>query len=424
MTSTAPADGPVDREPGGIVALVWGRPFPFAAGEDPDAAPGARPRTPHVAVWTPRRAWQNGAWTFLLGLAFLAFFLIPLLAEPPVWWELATALGLAVVISLVYVGTALAVDLPLVGRVVYLSGFLVLLCGGLAPFIGSFVISMTPYAAIMIAYLLPWRMARLVLPAGLVIGAAVGVAAGNWIATVLAVIGAGMGFFLAMGVETRRIQGRLQRAEQRIATLAVAAERERIARDLHDILGHSLTAVVVKAGLAARLSGVDAAAAREQMTEVEAIARQALADVRATATGFRQVRLATEIAGARSVLQAAGITAEVPAALAPMSDEVSELFGYVVREGVTNVIRHSRASRVVITASSTGVSVADDGVGLPGPDPHEAGAGLAGSGLAGSGLDGLRRRAERSGAVISTTAGTPAGTVLAVELVRSPEAVA
>ena len=393
----------VDRDPGNLLSVLWGRPFPFAAGEDPNAAPGARPLAEGVRRFTVSRARQNGVWMFVAGLVFLTFFYVPLLSDPPPGWQVLIAAGLGVVVAVAYVATSLAADLPLAGRIGYVAAFVAVVSGALAPFIGSYVISMTAYMAIMTAHLLPWRLSRLALPIGAVIGVAVGVATGNWFAIALAVFGGGMGFFLAMGMETRRIQRRLDRAEQRIATLAVAAERERIARDLHDILGHSLTAVVVKAGLAARLSAADPEAAREQMIEVEQIARQSLADVRATASGFHQVRLASEIASARSVLQAAGISSVVPPALDPMPDEVSELFGYVVREGVTNVIRHAGATACTITASSTRVSVTDDGVGLARPG-------------VGSGLTGLRARAALIGAVITTTPHDAGGTTLRVDL--------
>src|SRR5699024_6857746 len=117
---------------------------------------------------------------------------------------------------------------------------------------------------------------------------------------------------------------------------------------LHDILGHSLTAVAVKAGLASRLTGLDPEATREQLREIEQVARQALADVRATAGGYREVRLATEIAGALSVLEAGGVRCTASTALPTMSDATSEFLGYVVREAVTNVVRHAAADTVDI----------------------------------------------------------------------------
>ena len=111
---------------------------------------------------------------------------------------------------------------------------------------------------------------------------------------------------------------RLAEAEQRVSTLAVAAERERIGRDLHDILGHSLTAISIKSGLAAQARrSPTRRRPRSRSPRSRTIARQALADVRATASGFAEVRVATEIASARSVLLAAGIEARLPTAIEP-----------------------------------------------------------------------------------------------------------
>ena len=181
----------------------------------------------------------------------------------------------------------------------------------------------------------------------------------------ISVVAAGMGLATAAGMEAGAAQGRLQRAEQRVTTLSVAAERERIGRDLHDILGHSLTAISIKAGLAARLVDLDPAAAKAQIAEIEQVSRQALADVRTTASGMREVRLATEIASARSVLLAAGIESRMPSALPPLSDQASELMGYVVREAVTNVVRHSRAGVCTVVVEPAAVEIRDDGRGLP-----------------------------------------------------------
>ena len=154
------------------------------------------------------------------------------------------------------------------------------------------------------------------------------------------------------------------RAERRVSTLAVSAERERISRDLHDILGHSLTAISIKSELAGRLIDANPDAAKAQIAEVEEIARQALADVRSTASAIREVRVAVELAGARSVLLAAGIEAQVPAALPALTDETSELFGFVVREAVTNVVRHSGATRCTISVTEDRVEIVDNGSGL------------------------------------------------------------
>ena len=158
---------------------------------------------------------------------------------------------------------------------------------------------------------------------------------------------------------------RLAEAEQRVSVLALAAERERIGRDRHDILGHSLTAISIKSGLAARLVDHDPAAAGERLRGGSDVARQALADVRSTASGFTEIRVTSEIAGARSVLLAAGINANLPTAVEPMPSEVSELFGYAMREAVTNVVRHSDADSCTVTVDARQVTVTDDGRGFP-----------------------------------------------------------
>jgi two-component system, NarL family, sensor histidine kinase DesK len=213
-----------------------------------------------------------------------------------------------------------------------------------------------------------------------------------------------MGLATAAGMEAGQVQGRLQLAEQRVNTLSVAAERERIGRDLHDILGHSLTAISIKAGLAARLVDIDPTAAKAQIAEIEQVSRQALADVRTTASGMREVRLATEIASARSVLLAAGIESRMPSALPTLPDQVSKLFGYVVREGVTNVVRHSGAGVCTVKLGPTWVEVRDDGRGV------------AVEADGGCGLTGLRERLEAVGGSLTLTTGESGGTVLRADL--------
>ena len=188
------------------------------------------------------------------------------------------------------------------------------------------------------------------------------------------------------------------------ARLALGDERNRFARDLHAILGHSLTAISIKSGLAARLAGQDPSAAVAQMTEVEQIARVALADVRATTTGLREVRLATELASARSVLPAAGVEAITPSAVPPMSAADSELLGYVVREAVTNVVRHAEATRCTIVVEERAVTITDDGVGL------------RRSRGSGSGLVGLRRRLAQARGKLTVSAGGAGGTIVRGEL--------
>ncbi|WBB75090.1 sensor histidine kinase [Micromonospora sp. WMMD1128] len=202
--------------------------------------------------------------------------------------------------------------------------------------------------------------------------------------------------------------GELQAAQQEIHRLAVAEERARTARDLHDILGHSLTVVAVKAELAGRLLELDPARAATEIADVERLAREALADVRGTVGAYRGVDLASELAGARSALAAAGVAAELPETVPALPADLDELFGWAVREGVTNVVRHSGARRCVIGVEPAAVEVRDDGRGPAGEGP-----------TTGHGLVGLRERADRLDATV--TVARPSGGAGFLLRVTAPE---
>jgi two-component system sensor histidine kinase DesK len=179
----------------------------------------------------------------------------------------------------------------------------------------------------------------------------------------------------------------LNAARKDMAELAVQEERGRFARDLHDILGHSLTVITVKAELAGKLIEANPARAAAEVADVESLARAALADVRAAVAGYRELSLAGELVSARSALQAAEIKADLPTTVDEVPEANRELFAWVVREGVTNVVRHSGAKRCTIRISSAQIEVLDDGKG---PTP--------GGGASGHGLVGLRERADQAGA--------------------------
>jgi two-component system sensor histidine kinase DesK len=195
----------------------------------------------------------------------------------------------------------------------------------------------------------------------------------------------------------------LMRARDENAELAVTAERSRFARDLHDILGHSLTVITVKAELAGRLLDVDPERARTEIADLERLSRDALADVRRAVEGYRDLTLPGELARAREALAAADIEADLPNSTDEVPSELRELFAWTVREGVTNVIRHSRAAHCTVRLAASGVAVRDDGVGPP-PAPR-----------AGHGLEGLRERASAVGAVLVTRPLEPAGFELSVQ---------
>ena len=170
---------------------------------------------------------------------------------------------------------------------------------------------------------------------------------------------------LAMFAVARMQRGNqaLAEARQELARLAAENERTRIARDLHDLLGHSLTTITVKAGLARRLGQTDPTRALGEIAEVEALARQSLADVRAAVSNYREVTLAGELASGRELLRAAGVTADIPRAVEVVDPVHQELFGWAVREGVTNIVRHAHASSCAVRLSPSSVEIVDDGVG-------------------------------------------------------------
>jgi two-component system sensor histidine kinase DesK len=188
----------------------------------------------------------------------------------------------------------------------------------------------------------------------------------------------------------------LYRARAEVEQLAADQERLRIARDLHDLLGHALTTVIVKADLAARLAPLDAERAAQEMREVAALARQGLSDVRTVVSGYREISLLGEIATAREVLRAAEIEARLPVTDEQVPVQYRELFAWVLREGVTNAVRHSRAGHLRVTLDERSIEIVDDGRG-PAPAPGANGS-TGADAQEGNGLRGLRERAAAAGA--------------------------
>ena len=202
--------------------------------------------------------------------------------------------------------------------------------------------------------------------------------------------------------ELIRANQALREARAEIARLATEGERNRIARDLHDLLGHSLTAITVKAGLAHRLASSDPARSRQEIGEVEKLSRQALAEVRAAVSTYRNVTLAAELARGRELLRASGVVADLPTATDMVDAAHQELLAWAVREGLTNVARHARATRCTVILSASAVEIRDDGVGGPAGDGH--------------GLDGLRERVAAAGGSVEAGPLTPRGWRLHVSL--------
>jgi signal transduction histidine kinase len=195
----------------------------------------------------------------------------------------------------------------------------------------------------------------------------------------------------------RSLVEELDEARSALADTAVTQERLRFARDLHDLLGYSLSAITLKTEYARRMMIGRGDAAREELSEVLQVSRQALADVRSVASSYRELSLDDETTSARSVLDAAGVAVTVEARhTAELSPQVRTLFATVLREGVTNLLQHSKAERCEITISS-----ADDAVFI---DIVNDGVQPSGDTRPGSGIGNLTSRVEALGGTVTAGA--------------------
>jgi two-component system, NarL family, sensor histidine kinase DesK len=209
--------------------------------------------------------------------------------------------------------------------------------------------------------------------------------------------------------EMRRKDRALIRAHEQAEQLARVAERERIARDLHDLLGHTLSVIVLKAELASKLAERHPARAAAEIRDVEQISRHALAEVRRAVHGFRGERLADELAASRPTLEAAGVTLITEVEPVALPADTERTLALALREAVTNVVRHSRASRCVVRLAAHGdtvrLSIEDNGVG--------------GELVEGAGLAGMRERLAEIGGRLERDGRR--GTCLTVSAPLSPD---
>ena len=284
-----------------------------------------------------------------------------------------------------------------------------LTASGAALGVGSPGLQLVVFLAVVLAFSLPWQAA--IGPIAILTGTLFliprmipswSASEDAWIALLVA---GGACVFGRYIMEQRRVARIL---EQRTHELEINEERNRMARDMHDILGHSLTVIALKSELAARLVDVAPDQTRTELDEVQSLARSALADVRATVNSYRELSLAGELARATSVLTSAGVRADLPLTVEVVDPELRELFAWVVREGVTNIVRHAHASHCRVVLSADSIEVADDGIGL---DSAAAGDG--------HGLEGLRQRCQDNGADLTIEApSSGSGTVLRVRARR------
>ena len=340
----------------------------------------------------PRALWSRTTAGWYVGAGFALVWLVSLtqevIAQSPSTAAATIGVTLVVVFAIAFLISApLAWTLAHRGRLA-VCAVLFALSFSLFPWLGWDIAPTWAYVGVTFGMcVFPWRWTwPTILGLGVLALVTDGVT-GGWDENVLWVPAVIVSISLVMAsiARTTAAMSQLRHAQKQLEALAVERERGRVARDIHDILGHSLTVVTVKAELAGRLVDIDPQRARAEIAEIESLARGALADVRATVAGVRTVNVSGELAAARAALEAAGIAAELPSSTDAVPPGRRELAGWIVREGVTNVVRHSGASVCRVTLGTHEVEIADDGVG-----PSDSADGS-------TGLSGLRERVEAAG---------------------------
>ncbi|MFB7559950.1 sensor histidine kinase [Streptomyces brevispora] len=203
----------------------------------------------------------------------------------------------------------------------------------------------------------------------------------------------------------------LRSTRQELARAAVEKERLRFSRDLHDLLGHTISVIVVKSEAARRIAPHDMDQALQQVADIESVGRQALTEIREAVTGYREGSLATELDRARSALTAAGMEPTVRRSGPPLAPQTEALLGWVAREAVTNVLRHSAATACAFVIDGTSdrvrLTVTDDGRNPAAPPTP---------GIGGTGLKGLSERLAAAGGSLEAGPGPGGGFVVTAEL--------
>jgi two-component system sensor histidine kinase DesK len=334
---------------------------------------------PPEAVGSPRPL--RSAYGALFGfLAFIGFPLAGLASDPPDTAQLVLVLVGVAAFAAIYLWLMVPGPLDRTPRV--RLGITALYSLSLALSLGNpRWLLLFIYTAAAAGMLLSGReriVAVAMCPMGLAaVGAATGYDAG--VTFSLAVSALAIGFMMSAFSRLILTNAELRAARQEIARLAVTDERLRFARDLHDLLGHSLSVIALKSELAGKLVASSPERAALELVDIRTVSQQALAEVREAVVGYRRVALAAELAGARAALTAAGIDCEVGEPEVALPEETESVLAWAVREGTTNVVRHSGASRCSIRVRAgerdAEVEVVDDGVG---PNGSHEGAGLAG----------------------------------------------
>ena len=344
-----------------------------------------------------------------LWLLYLGFLFMPLTFGERGWgWLWATLLSLPVFLTL-YLGalrTRWSASLPLVLG-------MALLCYALQPF-NPFANTYLAYAAAFAPLALPGFLRPLLLTAALLallaievllLGQPLLVVAISVLICTVCCVGN------AFAREARRKDAALRLSQEEVRRLAAVAERERIGRDLHDLLGHTLSLVAIKGELAGKLVSRDPAAAQREIADVTQIAREALAQVRTAVAGMRAAALAGELASARTLLESCGVEFACRQDAAELPASIETALAMIVREATTNIQRHAGATRATVEISSAAAAGHGTAVALGVSDNGRGGIVGRGNGLAGIG-----ERVRALGGTLDIDSPPGAGTVLRARL--------
>ncbi|WP_330310280.1 MULTISPECIES: sensor histidine kinase [unclassified Streptomyces] len=305
------------------------------------------------------------------------------------WLGLTAFVGIYLTLVFRNMGRAFTATPVVAGLVIGLGALAAVLCLTLGPsWLGLFV-----YVSVACGTSFSLRVAYWTIPLTAVVMLLVGLHGGKEDARNLILLVVLIGYAMTGVRQLVRTTVELRKARATVAQLAANEERLRLARDLHDLLGHSLSLITLKSELAGRMLPDHPDKAAQQVADIEQVSRQALVDVREAVTGYRRPRLAGELAGAQVALTAAGVTADLPAEpdLDGVPEESESALAWALREAITNVVRHSGARRCAVElvrrqtldGPVLELSVEDDGSG--------------GSGTPGNGLTGLTERLEKAG---------------------------
>jgi two-component system sensor histidine kinase DesK len=327
-----------------------------------------------------RHGWAPYTWLFY----FCFFLLNPILGHAG--WKQWLATGLGTIAFLIVYFSFFWIKCP--WNLFNLAAF-VLLGAGFAPF-NEGGCTFFVFAAAFSPFAVETESAALKL-----LAAVLAVATGEWWLLHLSgwFLFYGGGLSMVVGgsniyfAQRERINNRLQKAQEEIEHLAKVAERERIARDLHDVLGHTLSVIILKSELARKLMDHDPTRAKAEIADVEQTSRDALAEVRSTIRGYRDHSLEAELKQAKATLETAGVTVKSESQQVRLSPAQESVAALVVREAVTNVVRHARARnchlRLMPVNGNCHLEIQDDGTG--------------GGNVEGNGLRGMRERIEALG---------------------------